>query len=78
MISNLKSHPSNKGDGNGLTLCPLAEALKFIRDRTRDLLIVQEHQNAMWWLGLDGERWAESLKKPKAVEGLSDRLTGCG
>jgi hypothetical protein len=51
MISNLKSHPSNKGDGNGLTLCPLAEVLKFIRDRTRDLLIIQEHPNGMWWLG---------------------------
>jgi hypothetical protein len=71
MISNLKSHPSDKDDGNGLTLCPLAEVLISIRDRTRDLLIVQEHPNGMWWLGAGwgsgGQRLSDSPKPLKVT-----------
>jgi TPR repeat protein len=76
MISNLKSHPPDKDDGNGLTLCHHAEVLISIRDRTRDLLIVQEHPNGMWWLDRMGKRWTEALTKPKAAEGHSKGLTG--
>lgn len=78
MISNLKSHPPDKDDGNGLTLCHHAEALISIRDGTRDLLIVQERPNGMWWLGTGrGKRWDEAKWQPEAADGHSEGLTGC-